>query len=91
MEMLASRGVSVRLVLAVIHHAVIREGLRPLSGPLYSHLRGLQMEGLHCHYLQPTAPNLGFRAHCCKGKIRLDLTCTQASDLDKCEVPAARG
>lgn len=66
-------------------------GLRPLSGPLYSHLRGLQMEGPRCHYLQPEAPNLGFEAHRREGKIRLDLTCTQAGDLDKCEVPAARG
>lgn len=82
---------AVRSVVGVIHHAVITEGPRALSGPLYSHLRGLQMEGPRCHYLQPAAPNLGFGAHHCEGKIRLDLTCTRASDLDKCEVPAARG
>lgn len=53
----------------VIHHAVIR-GTGPLSGPLYSHLRGLQMKGPRCHYLQPAAPNLGFEAHHGEEKIR---------------------
>jgi len=53
----------------VIHHAVIR-GTGALSGPLYSHLRGLQMEGPRCHYLQPAAPNLGFGAHHDEEKIR---------------------
>lgn len=76
---------------SVIQHSVISGDIGPRVPPLYSHLRGLQMEGPRCHYLQPAAPNLGFGAHHREGKIRLDLTCTQASDLDKCEVPAARG